>query len=114
MEVPPGRVVAFLHPLPVEAMWGVGPSTARRLHALGLETVGDLAHVPPATLRQTFGPHSGRVLQELAWGRDGRRGRAPLRGVHPTWIRGRRAGSGSFSRMISRTTGAVSPWPSSR
>jgi DNA polymerase-4 len=73
VEVPPGRVTAFLHPLPVEAMWGVGPSTARRLHGLGLETVGDLAQAPVPTLRQTFGPHAGRMLHELAWGRDGRR-----------------------------------------
>jgi DNA polymerase-4 len=54
-------------------MWGVGPSTARRLHGLGLETVGDLAQAPVPTLRQTFGPHAGRMLHELAWGRDGRR-----------------------------------------
>jgi DNA polymerase-4 len=73
VEVLPERVVDFLHPLPVEAMWGVGPSTARRLHGLGLEFVGDLAHTPVATLRQTFGPHSGRALHELAWGRDRRR-----------------------------------------
>jgi DNA polymerase-4 len=73
VEVPPGRVVDFLHPLPVEAMWGVGPSTARRLHGLGLESVGDLADTPVPTLRQTFGPHAGRMLHELAWGRDGRR-----------------------------------------
>ena len=73
VEVPPGRVEPFLHPLPVEAMWGVGPSTARRLHGLGLETVGDLAATPVAALRQAFGPHSGRVLHELAHGRDRRR-----------------------------------------
>ena len=73
VEVPPGRVEAFLHPLPVEAMWGVGPSTASRLHGLGLETVGELARTPPATLRQTFGPQAGRMLHDLAWGRDRRR-----------------------------------------
>jgi DNA polymerase IV len=73
VEVPPGRVVDFLHPLPVEAMWGVGPSTARRLHGLGLASVGDLAHTPVGTLRQAFGPHAGRMLHELAWGRDRRR-----------------------------------------
>jgi len=72
VEVPPGRVTAFLHPLPVAAMWGVGPSTAQRLHGLGLETVGDLAHTPLATLRQGLGPHAGRTLHELAWGRDRR------------------------------------------
>ena len=73
VEVPPGRVEGFLHPLPVEAMWGVGPSTASRLHGLGLETVGELARTPLTTLRQTFGPHSGRMLHDLAWGRDRRR-----------------------------------------
>jgi DNA polymerase-4 len=73
VEVPPGRVVDFLHPMPVEAMWGVGPSTARRLHGLGLESVRDLAHTPLPTLRQTFGPHAGRMLHDLAWGRDRRR-----------------------------------------
>jgi DNA polymerase-4 len=73
VEVPPGRVVDFLHPMPVEAMWGVGPSTARRLHGLGLESVRDLDHTPLPTLRQTFGPHAGRMLHDLAWGRDRRR-----------------------------------------
>ncbi len=73
VEVPPGRVHGFLNPLPVEAMWGVGPSLAGRLHALGLETVGDLAAMPVSTLRQTFGPHGGRMLHDLARGRDQRR-----------------------------------------
>lgn len=73
VEVAPDQVVGFLHPLPVQAMWGVGEPSARRLHALGIETVGQLAHTPASTLRQTFGPHAGRSLQELAWGRDRRR-----------------------------------------
>jgi DNA polymerase IV len=73
LEVPPDGVEAFLHPLPVEAMWGVGASTAEKLHRLGLQTVGDLAHTPRGTLRRTFGPHAGAVLAELAWGRDSRR-----------------------------------------
>ena len=73
LEVPPDGVEAFLHPLPVQAMWGVGPSTAEKLHRLGLQTVGDLAHTPRSTLRRTFGPHAGAVLAELAWGRDSRR-----------------------------------------
>ncbi len=72
VEVPPGKVASFLHPLPVGAMWGVGPATARRLHGLGLETVGDLAATPAPTLRQAFGPHTGRALHELAHGRDRR------------------------------------------
>jgi len=70
VEVAPDDVATFLHPMPVEAIWGVGEPTARRLHALGIETVGQLAHAPVGTLRQTFGPHAGRGLQELAWGRD--------------------------------------------
>lgn len=72
VEVPPGQVEAFLHPLPVEAMWGVGVKTAERLHALGITTIGDLAHTPRGGLRRTFGPHAGGSLRELAWGRDGR------------------------------------------
>lgn len=71
-EIPPDGVVAFLHPLPVEAMWGVGESTATALHRLGLHTVSDLAHVPVDTLRRVFGPRQGQVLSDLAWGRDPR------------------------------------------
>ena len=73
LEVAPDGVAAFLHPLPVQAMWGVGASTTAKLHRLGLQTVGDLAHTPRSTLRRTFGPHAGAVLAELAWGRDSRR-----------------------------------------
>ena len=72
-EVAPADVAAFLHPMPVEAMWGVGPPTAEKLHRLGLQTVGDLAHTPRGTLRRAFGPHAGAGLAELAWGRDARR-----------------------------------------
>ena len=72
VEVSPDRVEAFLHPLPVEAMWGVGDKTAERLHNLGITTVGDLAPHPARRLRRTFGPHAGGMLRELAWGRDGR------------------------------------------
>jgi DNA polymerase-4 len=83
LEVAPDGVEAFLHPLPVEAMWGVGVSTAEKLHRLGLQTVGDLAHTPRSTLRRTFGPHAGAMLAELAWGRDTRRvvTQAPERSV---------------------------------
>jgi DNA polymerase-4 len=72
IEVTSDRVEAFLHPLPVEAMWGVGAKTAERLHNLGITTIGDLAHTPRSGLRRTFGPHAGGMLRELAWGRDGR------------------------------------------
>ena len=73
IEVTPERVATFLHPLPVEAMWGVGNATAQKLHRLGIYTVGDLARAPRGTLRPIFGPHAGGMLSELAWGRDRRR-----------------------------------------
>lgn len=64
------EVVAFLHPLPVEQLIGVGPVMTERLHRLGLKTVGHLAHTPLATLRRAFGDRTGQWLSELAWGRD--------------------------------------------
>ena len=66
-------IVSFLHPLPVEAMWGVGEATAAKLHRLGLRTVADLAYVPRTTLQRAFGTHAGATLADLAWGRDSRR-----------------------------------------
>jgi DNA polymerase-4 len=73
VEVAADGVVDFLHPLPVQAMWGVGPATTEKLNRLGLFTVGDLAHIPRGTLRRAFGPHLGAGLHHLAWGRDGQR-----------------------------------------
>jgi len=72
VEVRPEDVISFLHPLPVEAMWGVGEATAEKLHRLGLFTVADLAHTPKSTLQRAFGPHAGAMLNDLAWGRDAR------------------------------------------
>jgi DNA polymerase-4 len=63
----------FLHPLPVEALWGVGDRGAQVLHRLGLTTVGDVAHAPVRMLRQALGEASAASLYELAWGRDPRR-----------------------------------------
>ncbi|MFP5281847.1 MAG: DNA polymerase IV, partial [Actinomycetes bacterium] len=82
-EVTPEHVVGFLHPRPVEAMWGVGEATAAKLHRLGLATVADLAHTPRSTLQHAFGSHAGAVLHDLAWGRDTRRvvPRSPERGM---------------------------------
>lgn len=65
-----GEVVPFLHPLPVGALWGVGEATESELHRLGLHTVGQLAHVPVATLRRAFGEQTAHRLLDLAWGRD--------------------------------------------
>jgi DNA polymerase IV len=61
----------FLHPLPVSALWGVGDRAEEVLTRLGLRTVGDIAHVPEATLRRELGV-AGAHLHALAWGRDER------------------------------------------
>ncbi|MEI4271011.1 DNA polymerase IV [Klenkia sp. LSe6-5] len=73
LVVRPAEVVGFLHPLPVRALWGVGPKTEESLRTLGLRTVADLAQVPLDVLQRTVGPGSARHLHELAWGRDPRR-----------------------------------------
>ena len=72
LVVPAQNVVAFLHPLPVGALWGVGGKTEDVLRQLGLHTVGDLAHTPVATLVRALGPATGAHLSALAWGRDER------------------------------------------
>lgn len=73
LVVPRDQVVAFLHPLPVGALWGVGERTGQVLTRLGLHTVGDLAHTPVATLQRALGAATGSHLAALAWGRDERR-----------------------------------------
>jgi DNA polymerase-4 len=72
LVVPADKVVDFLHPLPVAALWGVGERTERILQRLGLRTVGDLAGTPLDTLRREVGEAVGRHLHDLAWGRDPR------------------------------------------
>ena len=72
LVIPRDRVIDFLHPLPVGALWGVGERTEEQLTRLGLRTVGDLAHTPAATLQRALGPAAGRHLHDLAWGRDDR------------------------------------------
>lgn len=72
LEIPPERTLDFLHPLPIEAMWGVGAATARSLHNRAIRTVGDLAAEPLESLRRIVGASSAARLHELAWGRDTR------------------------------------------
>ncbi|MCX6438249.1 MAG: DNA polymerase IV [Actinobacteria bacterium] len=70
LEIPIDRILTFLHPLPVKAIWGVGPKTAEVLERLGLRTVEDIAKLPRTTLIRALGEASGASLYELAWGRD--------------------------------------------
>jgi DNA polymerase IV len=72
LVVPDDQVLGFLHPLPVAALWGVGEQTGRALARLGLRTVGDIAHTPPAVLQRELGQAAGAHLSALAWGRDRR------------------------------------------
>ena len=68
--VSPEHELAFLHPLPVERIWGVGPATAERLHGWGIATVGDLAAAPEPALELLLGRAAARHLHALAWSRD--------------------------------------------
>jgi DNA polymerase IV len=72
LSVPLDRELAFLHPLPVERLWGVGPVTARRLGELGVTTVGDVARFGEADLVALLGRGAGRHLHALAHNRDPR------------------------------------------
>jgi DNA polymerase IV len=72
LVVPPPDELAFLHPLPVERLWGVGPVTAAKLHNRGLRSVGEVARLPEAALVAMLGPFSGRHLHALAHNRDPR------------------------------------------
>jgi len=70
--VAPGDELTFLHAHPVQALWGVGPATLKRLQRFGVRTVGDLAALPEATVVHTLGEAQGRHLYALAWARDDR------------------------------------------
>jgi DNA polymerase-4 len=72
LVVPPEGELAFLHPLPVQRLWGVGPVTTEKLHARGIHTVGEVARVPEVALQAILGKFSGRHLHALAHNRDPR------------------------------------------
>jgi DNA polymerase-4 len=91
LVVPPDGELAFLHPLPVERVWGVGPATATKLHAWNVRTVGELAALSESTLVAMLGQGVGRHLHALAHNRDFRR-------VEP----GRRRGSIGSQRALGR------------
>ena len=69
--VPEDGVQAFLHPLPIQKLWGVGKATQERLERLGVRTIGDLSRIPGKTLERKFGKH-GTHLHLLSQGVDDR------------------------------------------
>jgi DNA polymerase IV len=91
--VPPDDELAFLHPLPVERLWGVGAVTARKLHDIGIRTVGQVARLAEAGLIDVLGRASGRHIHALAHNRDPR----------PVQV-GRRRHSMGSQRAIGRRT----------
>lgn len=72
LVVPREEELGFLHPLPVERLWGVGPATSLKLHACGLRTVGEVAAVDVDTLIAILGRGTGYHLHALAHNRDAR------------------------------------------
>jgi DNA polymerase-4 len=72
LVVPPDRELAFLHPLPVQKLWGVGPITTEKLHGRGITVVGEVAQLEERALVAMLGLASGRHLHALAHNRDPR------------------------------------------
>jgi DNA polymerase-4 len=71
--VAPGTERAFLEPLPVDLLWGVGPATKARLNATGITMIGQLARTPGWSLARLLGPAAGEKLSALAANRDPRK-----------------------------------------
>jgi DNA polymerase IV len=94
--VPPGQELAFLHPLPVRRLWGVGAKTADRLHAHGVETVADVAELSESTLASLLGAAMGRQLYALSRNIDRRR---VTTGVHRRSVGAQRALGRAGNRM---------------
>jgi DNA polymerase-4 len=97
LVVPPAAELAFLHPLPVERLWGVGEVTARKLHSQGITSVGQVAQLAEEALVSIVGRATGRHLHALAHNRDPR----------PVHV-GRRRRSVGAQRALSRRS-ATSP-----
>jgi DNA polymerase IV len=108
--VDPRAELAFLHDLPVELMWGVGPVTRARLAGIGVATIGQLARTPGGSLERLLGPAASDKLAALAWNRDpaqsrrtgGRARPAPRRRSAASWRRSRF----SFPRCAILPTGS--------
>ena len=98
LVVPPDGELGFLHPLPVEALWGVGAVTAKKLRAERITTVGQVAALPETTLVRMLGVASGRHIHALAHNRDPR----------PVHVGRRRRSMGSQRAMGRGTKSAAS------
>jgi DNA polymerase IV len=72
LAVDPSKELEFLHDLPVELMWGVGPATQRRLAQIGVSTIGQLSRTSPHVLDRLLGRAASEKLGALAWNRDPR------------------------------------------
>lgn len=92
LVVAPDAELAFLHPLPVERLWGVGPVTAAKLRERRIRTVGEVARLGEAALVSLLGAGAGRHLHALAHNRDPRAVQV-----------GRRRGSMGAQHALSRT-----------
>ena len=97
LVVPPDGELDFLHPLPVERLWGVGPVTASKLHDRGLTTVGEVAALDEGALIAMLGPAQARHLHALAHNRDPR----------PVQLRRRRRSIGSQHALGRRPKSAA-------
>jgi DNA polymerase IV len=75
--------IAFLHPMSIEELWGVGEITATSLRRLGITTIGELAEFPKDVLRQAVGTASSHHLHAVAWGRDPSQSGRPTRAWGP-------------------------------
>jgi DNA polymerase IV len=111
LVIPAGGELAFLHPLPVERLWGVGRVTAAKLHAQGLTSVGQVACLGEESLVRMLGRASGRQLHALAHNRDPRqvRTRRRRRSIGAQRALGRRARSpaeldASLMTLVDRVT----------
>ena len=102
--VPPDRELAFLRPLPVRRLWGVGAKTAEKLHAHGLETVADVAELSESTLASLLGAAMGRQLYALSRNIDRRR---VTTGVRRRSVGAQRALGRAGSRMSAAEVDAV-------
>jgi DNA polymerase IV len=114
LVVPPDRELEFLHPLPVERLWGVGDVTAVKLHDAGLHTVGQLASTPLRPLADLVGRGSARHLHALANVRDPRRveRRKRRRSIGAQHALGRRSRSpeavdAALVALVDRVTGRL-------